>query len=163
MKAILGVAFWSLNQQDGVLAVTSSPNLINWIPQDYPALMEKGNVLKPEISYQSNTNDYLITWLSLEQHDSNMKFYACTTADFKTFSATKEVNADVRLNNQQTIYINGAEKKGYVNKVAWSTVQGLINAQKIAAYDNLMKHRTFHDTEKFFNEEIQPKLFLLLI
>src|SRR6056297_2881040 len=57
-------AIWSLNEEVGQFAHAQSHDLHTWDPQQYPYVMETGNVLLPEVSFQSDQNNYLITWLS---------------------------------------------------------------------------------------------------
>ncbi len=151
---------WSLNDRDGVFAITQTKDLINWVPQNYPKVMQKGNVLKPEIIYLKDKEEYLISWLSLEKYQSNMQFFGCTTKDFKKFSEAYKVDASIRLNNKLKVLINGKEKEGVLNKVDWSTVQNLIEAQQNTAYKASLKKETHRDDERFFGNLKEVKATL---
>jgi Alpha-L-arabinofuranosidase len=123
---------WSLNERDGVFAHTTSNDLIYWKPQSYPSVMQGGNCLQPEISYDKAKAVYVISWLS-DQAQGTIS-YSVTTKDFKSYTAAKSIPATARLNTREKISVNGNEETGVVAKVAWSEVEALLNKQKLEAY-----------------------------
>ena len=74
---------WSLNETDGAFAHAKSHDLIEWSRQSYPLLMNNGNIISPEISYDNKENIYTISWLS--KTDDGENAYYVNTKDFKKY------------------------------------------------------------------------------
>lgn len=79
-----------------------SKDLIHWSEQQFVPVMTNEpttvNVWAPEIFYDAQSNQFIITWAStipgrfpdqLEKHENNHRLYFTTTRDFKTFTPTK--------------------------------------------------------------------------
>lgn len=80
----------------------SSKDLIHWSEQQLVPVMTNEpttvNVWAPEIFYDADGKEFIITWAStipgrfpdkLEKHDNNHRLYFTTTRDFKTFTPGK--------------------------------------------------------------------------
>ncbi|MDR1504483.1 MAG: carbohydrate binding domain-containing protein [Prevotella sp.] len=134
---------WSMNERDGAFAAVSSPDLVYWGRQSYPLVMENGNCLSPEITYDNASKLYTITWLS-----SDKQAYAVTTKDFKDYSSTKKV-ADIP-NLRETAIISGKAETGTLHEVSWEVIDGLIKAQQLAAYKSILNaENSGTDKERF--------------
>lgn len=95
---------WTVSWNDKGIGYASSPDLINWSPQQFLPVMshEPGarNTWAPEITLDSCSGEYMIYWattitgrfpetqLELEA-GYNHRMYYTLTRDFKTFSETK--------------------------------------------------------------------------
>lgn len=86
--------------------------------------MEKGNVLLPEVYFNTNEEQYIISWLS--EVNGTQKVYKTTTTDFKIYSKTVEDSKEDRINNRTERIIDGEKQTGIVSKVSWETIEGLI-------------------------------------
>jgi alpha-L-arabinofuranosidase len=134
---------WSMNERDGAFTGVSSPDLIYWRRQSYPPVMENGNCLSPEITYDNASKLYTVTWLS-----SDKQAYAVTTKDFKDYGSTKKV-ANI-LNLRETAIISGKTETGTLHEVSWKVIDGLIKAQQLAAYKNILNaENSSTDKERF--------------
>lgn len=134
---------WSMNERDGAFAAVSSPDLVYWGRQSYPLVMENGNCLSPEITYDNASKLYTITWLS-----SDKQAYAVTTKDYKDYSSTKKV-ADIP-NLRETAIISGKTETGTLHQVPWKVIDGLIKAQQLAAYKSILNaENSGTDKERF--------------
>jgi alpha-L-arabinofuranosidase len=123
---------WSLNNKDGAFAHAASKDLVQWGRQAYPEVMDDGNCLKQEISYNKSTHDYTISWISTNGTED--KAYTTTTKEFKNYTASKEVPLSERKNLRTNVLISGVVETGTVNKVPWNIIDGLIKTQQLSAY-----------------------------
>lgn len=117
-------ALWSLNERSGALAYTSSDNLIDWLPQEYPALMSDGNCLQPEADFDPATGRHTLTWLSVEAGDTLV--YASSTSDFREFAPVRNVPAPART-RRLSIPELGPEATGNLFRVPAAFVEALEN------------------------------------
>ncbi|MFA5326406.1 MAG: alpha-L-arabinofuranosidase C-terminal domain-containing protein [Prolixibacteraceae bacterium] len=139
---------WSLNEYDGTFAHSESKDLIYWLPQAYPVVMNENNCLQPEVSYTNG--EYKISWIS-DKNGKEQAFYV-TTTDFKNYSGTKEMHLNSQLNSRKEVNISGKKETGTVHKLSWVQVEELINAQKLSAYRNeLWSETTKTDPIRFEN------------
>ncbi len=139
---------WSLNNHIGAFAHAESNDLIYWLPQTYPTVLKDNNCLEPEISYETVNQHYKITWLSNMQ--GNQKSYCATTNDFKTYSATKEIEPSGRTNSRKTVVIAGKTETGTIHKISWKLLENLLNKQKLNAYrDQQWAETTKTDSIRF--------------
>ncbi len=135
---------WSLNEYDGAFAHAVSKDLAYWMRQSYPLVMEKGNCLMPEIVCEKTSGQYMVSWQSKEQ------FYYTTTRDFKAYAPAQKVVGNNLVSRRQEIVISGNVEKGTMHQVAWNTIEGLIQAQQLSAYNNeLRSESTKTDPERF--------------
>lgn len=134
---------WSMNERDGAFASVSSPDLVYWGRQSYPLVMENGNCLAPEITYDNASKVYTVTWLS-----SDKQAYAVTTKDFKDYGSTKKVAGIANL--RETAIISGKTETGTLHQVSWKVIDGLIKAQQLAAYKSILNaENSSTDKERF--------------
>lgn len=124
---------WSLNNEDGAVAHTVSSDLIYWNPQSYPVLMPHGNCLKPEISYDAQRKEFRILW-----HSDKLAggVFHSFTNDFKHY--TSAAGNDRHENGRTDVTIAGKKQTGTIHRVAWTVINGLINAQRLTAYKHLL-------------------------
>jgi alpha-L-arabinofuranosidase len=122
---------WSLNEHTGTFAHAESKDLIYWLPQTYPIVMNDNNCLEPEV-LQKADGKYSISWLSTA--NGSKKAFTVTTSDFKSYSQAKEIELSDRLNLRKKVQISENTETGTIHKVAWSLVERLLNKQKLNAY-----------------------------
>ncbi|MFT3738796.1 MAG: alpha-L-arabinofuranosidase C-terminal domain-containing protein [Breznakibacter sp.] len=134
---------WSVNERDGTFAHSVTADLLYWKPQSYPTVMENNNCLMPEATYDPQSKLYTITWLG--NADGKERCYGTTTADFKTYSPAREIDVTTRVNNRQTLVVDGATGTGTVHKVAWETVDALIKAHQLITYKNQLHNELAKD------------------
>jgi alpha-L-arabinofuranosidase len=134
---------WTLNETDGVLAHTSSDYLTYWLPQTYPDLMTFGNCLDPELSFDSKSEKYMLSWLSKDA--SNVKIFGAETLDFKTYTLAGQLSEKTRLNSRENIQISGITETGTVHKVEWAVVQYLLNYKKLEDFKRIQNDETTKD------------------
>jgi alpha-L-arabinofuranosidase len=139
---------WSLNEHTGTFAHAASNDLIYWLPQSYPIVMNNNNCLEPEISYQPNTAQYLVSWIS--NSGGKKQAFSVTTPDFKNYSQAKEQTLAEKQNRRKKVVISGSTENGTVHKVSWSLVENLIKTQQLAAWKNqLYAENTKTDPTRF--------------
>lgn len=141
---------WSVNTTDGVFAHSASKDLVEWVPQTYPIVMEKGNCLLPEMAYDETNNEYIITWLSVS--DGDTVAYSTTAKDFRTYSPSQKIPVSSRQNLRKHITISEKTESGTVHKVAWKVIDNLIKAQQLAAYANHLNSENAYDDSIRFSE-----------
>jgi alpha-L-arabinofuranosidase len=134
---------WSVNEEDGVFAHASSKDLVYWKPQSYPVIMQNHNCIMPEVSYETASGLYTITWISTDGKDTLI--YGTTTRNFKEYSATKKLSYANRLNTREKVLIDGNIEIGIIHKVPWGLIDELIKAQKLSAYNNQVNSESFKD------------------
>jgi alpha-L-arabinofuranosidase len=138
---------WSLNEHTGTFAHAESKDLIYWLPQTYPIVMNDNNCLEPEVSRKAD-GKYTISWVSTA--DGTKKALCATTADFKNFTPANEIALSDRLNQRKKVTISGNTESGTVHKVNWALLEGLLNKQKLNAFrDQLWAETTKTDTLRF--------------
>lgn len=131
---------WSLNHRDGAFAHSASKDLIDWRRQSYPVVSQDKNCLQPEVYYDHQHNDYVISWLS--EKGNQRAFYYVTTRDFKNYTATRPFSASKRLNISKKIKIGETIQTGLVHKVSWHLIDGILKKAQIAAYQNILSSET---------------------
>jgi Glycosyl hydrolases family 32 N-terminal domain len=94
---------WTVSWNDKGIGYASSKDLISWSEQQFIPVMQQEdsarNCWAPELTYDSKSKQYIIYWAttiagkykidSKVESGYNHRLYYTTTADFKTFSATK--------------------------------------------------------------------------
>jgi len=135
---------WSLNNTDKVFAHAASPNLVDWNRQSYPEPKLGSNVLRPGVKYDKSQGNYIITYT-----DSQGKFFATTTRDFKNYSATKEIPASQYISSA-TVILPSGETSGQIQRVAWATADRLIKSCELKQYKNAQREETTsQDAQRF--------------
>ena len=141
---------WSLNEEDHVFAHAASKDLISWGRQSYPPTGTEGNCLQPYASFDAKTGVYSIRWISNMQ--GKEKAFLSTTKDFKTYSASGEINQSDAQSNRSTVLISGKEETGTKHRVDWSLIDRLITKQKLEAYKaQIHSEKTIDDPVRFSN------------
>ncbi|WP_238480279.1 alpha-L-arabinofuranosidase C-terminal domain-containing protein [Mangrovibacterium lignilyticum] len=139
---------WSLNEKIGQFAHAETNDLYTWEPQTYPEVMTDGNVMMPEVSYQTSEQHYLITWLS--DQDGSQKVCKTTTTDFETYTATVEGTESDRLNAREEVLIDGEKQLGTVSKVSWSVIDGIIKFYELTKYHEWQRaERLTDDVDRY--------------
>lgn len=123
---------WTLNNETGQFAHAASADLFNWKRQSYPEVMENGNVLNIEVTYNTREKNYRITWLS--ETGGQSSFFKSTTPDFKNYTATVGAEPSERLNIREMIMLDGQEQTGVVLKAPWTTIDALIKWEQWSRY-----------------------------
>lgn len=137
---------WSLNATENVFAHAASTNLVYWGRQSYPQTPVGSNVLEPVIS-SAPGGKYAVSWQSNINHTGQVFSLA---TDFKTFAAAQKLNAGQYVNKRVEATILGRKQTGTVHKVAFSLVEGLLNAQKKAQHQSaLLAESSATDPQRF--------------
>jgi len=149
-------AVWSLNNTDGAVAHALSSDLLYWKPQSYPVVMPHGNCLRPEISYNSQKKEFCILWHS-DKADQGV--FHSFTGDFKHYSpAVKNDQYKSDGKNVSTgridVLIAGKKQSGTLHHVAWDVIDGLIQAQRTAAYKQMLNAERVEIDRGQFNEPV---------
>ncbi len=139
---------WTLNNEIGQFAHTSTTDLHTWMSQSYPEVMENGNVLDLEVSFDANKKNYLITWLS--DLEGEKKFFKTTTTDFKNYTVTEKALNSERLNARKNILLEGEKQTGVIVEIPWEKIDGLIKWQQWSR---------FHEEERADNTSKDPLRF----
>jgi len=151
---------WTLNNEVGQFAHTTSADLYNWQPQSYPEVMHNGNVQDLEVLYNQSTHRYTVTWMS----DINgvSKAFKTTTVDFKSYSVTQEIARNSRLNLRKTIVINGERQTGIIYKLPWSEIDALIKFCELDEFQEQQRSdNTSLDAVRFKNlQNVKAKITL---
>lgn len=142
---------WTLNDEVGQFAHSATTDLFNWSRQSYPEVMEKGNVLELEVSFDTNKKRYLVTWMS--EDGGQKKIYKTTTTDFKNYSATEEAQESERLNSRRSVVLEGKQQQGVIIEVSWEKIDALIKWQQWSK---------FHEQERVDNTTKDPVRFKYL-
>lgn len=139
---------WTLNEEDGIIAYTTSENLTYWKPQSYPYLFDgKGNCRMIEVGYSTPKNAFLVSWVNTK---GERAIYGAYTSDFKHFEEPLKLPESARVNQRETVEINGEEYVGTVHKVDWSVIDHLVKTQQLTAYKNsLNNERMVDDATRF--------------
>lgn len=139
---------WSLNEYDGVFAHASSNDLTYWNPQTYPTVISGNNCLEPEVSYDSTSGKYQVSWLS--NAIGSTQAFSVTTTDFINYSQPSGMPVDKRLNLRKKIVISGREEKGTIHKVSWKVIDHLLTTHQLTTYrDQLFSENSGDDHKRF--------------
>ncbi len=137
---------WSLNTTGNVWAHASSPDLVYWGRQSYPQTSPGSNVIEPVITGAAG-GEYAVSWQS-NTHNKNEVFSLYT--NFKNFPASQKMDAGLYRNNRVDAIILGQKQTGTIHKVAFSLVEGLLNAQKKAQHQSaLLAESAATDPQRF--------------
>lgn len=147
---------WSLNDNDGAFAHAASPDLVYWSRQSYPVVRPQGNCLDLSVNYDRANKTYTITWLDNKQGKNN--YYSVTTNDFKNYTPANQTLQPNK--NKQTVTIDGNQQTGTFHKVAWTVIDNLQNAQRLAAYKGRQWNERAYITPDRFKEPLTAKVTL---
>lgn len=123
---------WTLNENEGTIAHTTSTDLAFWWRQSYPVMSETGNCLELEVSGGTGNSPFILSWISTKE--GSEKAYRTTTTDFRTFSPVEVMPLAERKHLRQEVLISGKQEKGMIYKVSWGLVDGLIKSYQLASY-----------------------------
>jgi alpha-L-arabinofuranosidase len=136
---------WGLNERELLFAHASSPDLVYWGRQSYPAVKEGTNCLRPVIRYDGKQGSYTITYT-----DAAGKYYSVTTKDFKTYGIVAEVPAAQYADSSVTITLPTGIATGQVHRVPWTVVEKLIKTYALKQYKNSQNNEsTQQDPQRF--------------
>lgn len=123
-------ALWQVNDHAPAFAVAWSDDLINWRPQDYPQIREKG--ASAPVAYQRDDN----TW-DVYVKTSQGKRYVHASDDFRVFTEdTIPSDADDVLWEMGHETVDGKEYEGNVFQVPALQVSYIFNWMKAVAAEN---------------------------
>lgn len=114
---------FTVNEEEGTIAYTVSPDLIHWEPQSYPRVNGKGNCMLLELTEDAEDN-HLVTWIDTRNGEGQV--YGVSTKDFKTYTPARQMSVSVRKNIRKVVNINGVEQSGVINEVSWNVIDRLI-------------------------------------
>lgn len=135
---------WSLNEREPRFAHVTSPDLVYWDRQNYPAVTAGTNCVKPVISYDKAQGIYTISYTA------DGKYYQVTTKDLKAYTAAHEVAATAYKDNSASIALPGGTVTGQVHRVAWAVADKLLKAYDLRQYQNSLNgETTLQDSFRF--------------
>lgn len=146
-------AVWSLNDEDGAIAHAISGDLVNWKPQSYPVLMPQGNCLLPEIAYDEQKRGFQIYW---QRNKPAKGTFQSFTSDFKHF--TPAVLQDLPESSRREVMVAGNRQAGTVHRVPWHVIEGLISAQRLATYKQLLNSERVAISPDRFREPLSVSI-----
>lgn len=112
------VVVWGVNEQANQFAITTTPDLMHWKPQDYPYLQGVGQCLEPMVSIANG--QYVVRF-----HDAAGQWYQTQSTDAYHFSAPKQISPVTIAKTEAQV--QGNMVKGEVVKAAWREVEALMN------------------------------------
>ena len=115
---------WSPNENNPQFAHCTSPDLINWKPQDYPYIA--GGSCKLPVLYKDNGK-----WV-VEYSTNDGKTYRTTSADFKKWDKGTAISNKKEC-EEVKIRLNGREVSGQVHRVEWAQIDKLIKRDDFLA------------------------------
>jgi alpha-L-arabinofuranosidase len=127
---------WSLNSTLNQFAHTTSANLITWGRQAYPYLNKNQTFQKPVVRYDKNSRQYIITYISGNDH------YRINTKDFKTFDAAVAIPASEYKDDRITVNLPSGAVTGNMCKVAWPVIAELTETWQISQYKSAQNRET---------------------
>ena len=127
----------------------SSPDLVNWMPQNYP-MLGRGPCLDPEASYNPRTDSYLVTWLNVSDGDTTVM--GCMTKDFMKYSAARPVPGNTRLGSRCRVQSVNPRSMGTIHRVHRSLVDGLERNQEAVSYRNALYGEKPSDDARRFKD-----------
>lgn len=131
-------ALWSVNERDGVVAHASSPDLINWKPQNYAYVMPQGgNCLHVAARYDERSGQYMVTW-QLGSEEDGFTTYACFTQDFMAYTSARAVPGSTAGTEAQSIASVAPTAYGTITKVAAGEVKALEREVEARAWQNTL-------------------------
>lgn len=133
-------AVWSLNQRSPQFATTLTHDLWIWKPQDYPFMAKGKNVISPVITKENGK--FVVTYKTTEG-----EVYRTESSDFKQWSVPEKTSENNYKSKLTQAIVNGIEREGEVNRVAWQTVEKLITNVEAAAF------RAQRDNERMADDE----------
>jgi alpha-L-arabinofuranosidase len=135
---------WTLNDDVGVIAHTTSGNLTYWKPQSYPYLFEgQGNCRMIEIGYDPDKDGYFISWVNTKGQDKEL--FGTFTKDFKHFEPARKIPEAARINQRDVMILNGESQTGTTHQIAWTEIDHLIKTWQIAEYRNGLHNELMRD------------------
>lgn len=134
---------WSLNEEVGQIAYTTSADLVFWWRQSYPEVTTQANCLDLEVTGGNGEEPFRLTWISTAQNTA--KAYQTTTFDFKTFTPVQPFPLTERANLRRKAFISGKEEEGTLHKVSWEQIDVLIEAYKLAAFKTIQNSEVTKD------------------
>lgn len=133
-------AVWGLNEKSPQFATTLTYDLWTWKPQDYPFAVKGENVIAPVITKEQGK--FVVTYKT-----SNGNVYRTVSEDFKTWSESERTDESNYKPRLVKAIVNGIEREGEVNRVAWQLVNNLITNVNATAY------RDQRDNERMADDE----------
>lgn len=138
------VCIWSLNDRTNQFAVSTSKNLINWGPQNYPYVTLGKNVLSPVIAFNTQNDEYDIYY-----SDADGKYFETKTRDFIVYSQVRSISVPTVFDNSINADINGL-KSGQSHRVPWSVIRDLQKAYEIQEFKVKQNNERTEDDAKRF-------------
>ena len=134
---------WALNDRNAQFAVTSTPDLFNWKPQDYPVAKTGENVVDPVLDYSAGK-------FSVTYKTRSGKVYRQTSSDFKSWSEPAEVSEAAYKSRRTMARLNGNDVSGEVRKVEWAVVDNLLARSAASAYKGMKNGERMADDGRRF-------------
>lgn len=134
---------WAVNDRNAQFAVTSTPDLFNWKPQDYPEAKSGENVVDPVLELSGGK-------FSVTYKTRSGKVYRQTSSDFKNWSKPAEVSEAVYKSRRTKARLNGNDVSGEVRKVEWSVVDNLLARSTASAYKGMKNGERMADDGRRF-------------
>src|SRR5690606_8686478 len=143
-------ALWSVNDQDPTFAYAKSPDLVRWIPQEYPILHHRDNCTEVEIQGDGTGKQYILSWIG--NQTASEKFFSTSTTDFKHYSSVKKADEGIRINQRTQANIANRTETGTMHKVSWKLIDGLIKHVQVSKYRNAQHAELMRDDPTRFRD-----------
>lgn len=136
---------WQVSNRANQLAVTTTPDLINWYPQDYPVMEGVSSCLAPVVSYDASTATYAVVFKTADG-----ACYRTTSTDFYRFTKPVPVSESAYAPRTEQVTVDGRPCRGQVYKVAYATLEKLVRTQENAVYWGALNGELAKDNEARF-------------
>ncbi len=136
---------WQVNEHANQFALTTTPDLLTWYPQDYPYLEGVTSCLAPVLSYDAAARVYTVTFRTREG-----KYYRTTSKDFLHFDRPVEVAEGDYRSATVACTVDGRTFRGQVYKVPFARVEKLQRAWESAVYWGRLNGELAHENEARF-------------
>lgn len=136
---------WQVNNNVNQFAVTTTPDLINWYPQDYPYMEGVSSCLSPVVSYDKATGTYTVVFQTKEGD-----YYATASKDFYRFTKPVKTDRGAYASRTEKVDVAGRSQQGQIYKVPYSSVEKLVRTQENALYWGAMNGELARDNDTRF-------------
>lgn len=136
---------WQVNDYANQFAVTTTPDLISWYPQDYPYMEGVSSCWKPVVSYDKATATYTVVFQTKEGD-----YYATTSKDFYRFTKPMKTDRKAYASHTETVDVAGRSQQGQVYKVPYSSLEKLVRTQENTHYWGALNGELARDNETRF-------------
>ena len=136
---------WQVNDWANQFAVTTTPDLVKWHPQDYPYIKGVSSCYEPIVCYDEQKELYTVTFRTKEGD-----YYSVTSVDFHHFGEPAKIDPSTVSSATESVMLNGHNYRGQIYKVSYAVVDKLLKAYESSVYWAKLNGELAHDNEKRF-------------